>query len=82
MTVLASTDPPTPILFLGADLLAYLVLALGGAMAAGNLAALIRPRRQQRDPTDLAHAPVGRSVVFVVVGMAAAVWAVATLVYR
>ena len=81
MTALAS-DPAAPIVFLGEDLLAYLVLALGGAMAVGNLAALIRPRRQRRDLTDLERAPVGRSVVFVVVGVAAAVWAVATLVYR
>ena len=67
-------------MFLGEDLLAWLVLALGAAMAAGNFLALVRPRRNRRDPTDLGRAPVGRGVLFVVVGVGAAVWALATLV--
>ena len=67
-------------MFLGEDLLAWLVLALGAAMAAGNFLALVRPRRNRRDPTDLARAPVGRCVLFVVVGAGAAGWALATLV--
>ena len=67
-------------MFLGEDLLAWLVLALGAAMAAGNFLPLVRPRRNRRDPTDLARAPVGRCVLFVVVGAGAAVWALATLV--
>ena len=66
-------------MFLGEDLLAWLVLAVGGAMAAGNLAALVKPRPDRRDPTDLARAPVGRSVAFAAVGLAAALWAVASL---
>ena len=32
-------------MFLGDDLLAWLVIALGGAMCAGNIAALVRPRK-------------------------------------
>ena len=66
-------------MFLGEDLLAWLVLAVGGAMAAGNFAALVRPRPDRRDPTDLARAPAGRSIAYAVVGLAAALWAVASL---
>ncbi len=66
-------------MFLGEDLLAWLVLALGAAMAVGNGAALARPRRSRRDNADLVRAPVGRSLLFVVLGVAAAAWALATL---
>ena len=66
-------------MFLGEDLLAYLVLALGGALAVGNLLALVRPP-QQRKEGDLERAPVGRSVVMGVVGLVAAIWAIASLV--
>lgn len=65
--------------FLGEDLLIWLVLALGGAMAAGNLFALLRPPDEKRDDEDLERAPVVRSIVFVVVGLVATVWAVASL---
>jgi hypothetical protein len=67
-------------MFLGEDLLAWLVLALGGAMAAGNLAAMIRPPEQTRHEEDLERAPVVRSVVFVGVGIVAAIWALASLI--
>ncbi|MXW95410.1 MAG: hypothetical protein F4110_09800 [Acidimicrobiaceae bacterium] len=66
-------------MFLGQNLLAWLVLALGASMAAGNLAALLRPRPDRRDPTDLDRAPLGRSILFMVVGSLAAVWAIASL---
>lgn len=66
-------------MFLGEDLLAWLVLALGGAMAAGSLMALVRPPEQPRDG-ELATAPVARSVVMIVVGAIAAIWALASLV--
>lgn len=64
--------------FLGEDLLAWLVLALGGAMAAGSVMALVRPPERPKDG-DLAQAPVGRSIVMAVVGGVAAVWALASL---
>ena len=67
-------------MFLGEDLLIWLVLALGGAMAAGNLLALVRPPEAKRDDADLERAPVARSIVFIVVGVMAAVWALASLV--
>ncbi len=66
-------------MFLGEDLLAYLVLALGGALVAGNVMALVRPPRK-RDEGDLERPPVGRSVTMAVVGLLAAVWAIASLV--
>jgi hypothetical protein len=65
-------------LFLGEDLLPLLVLALGGALAVGNLVALVRPPRQSR-PGELTRAPVGRSLVMLAVGLVAAIWAVASL---
>jgi len=65
-------------LFLGNDLLAYLMLALGGALALGNGLALVRPPREERDG-DLAQAPVGRSVLMGSVGLIAAIWALASL---
>ncbi len=66
-------------MFLGQNLLAWLVLAMGASMAAGNLAALLRPRPQRRDPSDLDRAPLGRSILYIVIGSGAAVWAVASL---
>ena len=65
-------------LFLGNDLLAWLLLALGGAMAVGNALALLRPPPQTKKG-DLPRAPVGRSLVMLVVGLLAAVWALASL---
>jgi hypothetical protein len=66
--------------FLGEDLLAWLVLALGGALLVGNVVALVRPPDVQREDTNLARAPIGRSVVMAAVGLVAAVWALASLV--
>jgi hypothetical protein len=65
-------------MFLGEDLLPFLVLAIGGAMMAGNLAALVRPPDQSHHDEDLERAPLGRSLVFIVVGLVATVWALAS----
>jgi hypothetical protein len=73
-----AAEEETP-LFLGEDLLAWLVLALGAAMAAGSVMAVLRPPEQPKEG-DLARAPVGRSVVMAVVGGVAAIWALASLV--
>ena len=62
----------------GPDILAWLVLALGGAMAVGSLLALVRPP-EGRDQGDLEHAPVARSLLFAAVGLVAALWALGSL---
>ena len=66
-------------MFLGDDLLAWLVLAIGGAMAVGNLAALVRPPDNRRDADDLERAPLARSVVFIGLGVVASIWALGSL---
>ena len=67
-------------MFLGDDLLAWLVLALGGALLIGNVAAVLRPPDGLRQPGELERAPVVRSLAMAVVGLIAAVWALASLV--
>ena len=64
-------------MLLGDDLLAYLVLALGGALFAGNLLALIKPPPPKEG--DLAKAPVARSVLMGAIGLIAAIWSLASL---
>ena len=66
-------------MFLGEDLLAWLVLAFGGAMAVGSAMALVRPP-ERRDEGDLPDAPVARSLVMIAIGAVAAVWALASLI--
>lgn len=66
-------------MFLGDNLLPYLVLALGGALVFGNGMALIRPPKEARKG-ELARAPLGRSVVMIAIGFVAAIWALASLV--
>jgi hypothetical protein len=65
-------------LFLGKNLLAYLVLAMGGALFVGNALALIRPP-ERADEGDLRRAPIARTLVMMGVGALAAVWALASL---
>jgi hypothetical protein len=66
-------------MFLGEDLLAYLVLALGAAMAIGSLMALMRPPEAPKEG-ELARAPLARSLVMIALGTLAAVWALASLI--
>lgn len=66
-------------MFLGEDLLAYLILALGGALAVGNVLAIVRPPAETRDG-ELTRAPVARSLGMAFVGAVAFVWALASLV--
>ncbi len=65
-------------MLLGDDLLTWLILALGGALFAGNLLALVKPPPPQEG--DLAKAPLGRSIAMGLVGLVAAVWALATMI--
>lgn len=86
-----STDIET---FLGDDLLAWLALAIGAALAIGTLLALVRPpggpdrsdggpRRQgggrAKAGATLERPPLARSLVMIGVGAIAAVWGLATL---
>ncbi len=66
-------------MFLGEDLLAWLVIALGGAMCAGNIAALVRPPKKRRDANDLVKAPILRSLVMATNGGIAALWSLVSL---
>lgn len=76
-------------LFLGEDLLVYLVLAFGAALFVGNVAAILRPPPAARgreggdddggDGEPL-RAPLGRSLVMAGIGLVGAVWALASLV--
>ena len=68
-------------MFLGDDLLAWLVLAVGGALAVGTLLALVRPRPDESSD-DLPRPPLGRSVVMIVVGSFAAIWGLASLLSK
>jgi hypothetical protein len=65
--------------FLGEDLLAWLVLAIGGALCVGNVLALVRPPESPKEG-ELERAPVGRSVVMAMLGGLAAVWALGSLI--
>ena len=66
-------------MFLGEDLLAWLVLAFGGAMFVGNVAAVFRPREAPREEGELTQAPKARSLAMALLGLVAAVWALFTL---
>jgi hypothetical protein len=65
--------------FLGDDLLPWLTLALGAALALGTLLALVRPPDDPEEG-DLARPPLARSLVMIFVGLVAAVWGLASLV--
>jgi hypothetical protein len=80
LAVLAQEDAGTP-LILGDDLLAYLVLAFGGALFVGNLLAVLRPP-PGRDGDEAVRAPLARSLVMAAVGLVAALWGLASLVNR
>ena len=66
-------------MFLGDNLLAWLVLALGGALLVGNVLAVVRPPPHVEEG-DLQRAPVARSLAMAGIGLVAAVWALASLV--
>jgi hypothetical protein len=67
-------------MFLGEDLLAWLVLALGGAVFVGNVTAVVRPPAVQRDEANLSRAPIVRSLAMALVGLVAALWALGSLI--
>ncbi len=67
-------------MFLGEDLLAYLVLALGGALCVGNILAIVKPPLRPKSEEDLPRAPIVRTVTMALIGGIAAAWALASLV--
>jgi DNA-binding transcriptional LysR family regulator len=64
--------------FLGEDLLPWLVLAIGGALAIGTIIALVRPPKNP-ETGDLARPPLVRSIVMITLGSVAAIWGLASL---
>jgi hypothetical protein len=67
------------VFLLGEDLLAWILLAIGGALAVGTALALVRPRPETSDDDDLERPPLARSVVMILVGSVAAVWGLASI---
>jgi hypothetical protein len=65
---------------LGDDLIVWILLALGGALFAGNVMALVRPPAGPRDEGDLERAPRARSVLMAAIGFVVAVAALGALV--
>ena len=65
-------------MFLGENLLPLLTLAIGGALAVGTLAAMIRPRTEVRDG-ELERPPLGRSILQIAIGTIVSIWVIASL---
>ncbi len=78
MSSAASSAANGGTMFLGDDLIPYLVLALGAALFVGNVAAMARPRRADEGGQPV-RAPARRAVPLALVGFVAALWALATL---
>ena len=68
-------------MFLGEDLLGWLLLALGAAMFVGNGLAVLRPPANKEN-TDLKKAPIARSLIFMLLGLIASVAALGTLILK
>ena len=67
-------------MFLGPDLIPFLLLALGAALVVDNGLAMIKPRWEPRTENELRRAPVGRSLLMVAIGLIVSIWALATLI--
>jgi hypothetical protein len=65
--------------FLGEDILVWLVLAFGGAMCVGNVLAIVRPPQKVAEGS-LLRAPRSRSLAMAAVGFIAALWSLLSLV--
>ncbi|KRO38122.1 MAG: hypothetical protein O3A24_03300 [Actinobacteria bacterium] len=66
-------------MFLGEDILIWIVLAFGGAMCVGNILALVKPPAKIEEGS-LPRAPKARSLAMAGVGAVAALWALLSLV--
>ena len=69
-------------MFLGKDLIVWLLLALGGALFAGNVMALVRPPAVRRQDSDHEQAPRSRSIGMAALGFVVAVAALGALIAR
>lgn len=69
-------------MFLGDDLIVWLLLAMGAALFAGNLMALIRPPERPHNDTDLARAPRSRSLTMALIGLLVAFAALGALIAK
>lgn len=69
-------------MFLGKDLIVWMLLALGGALFAGNLLAVVRPPVAPKQEGDLTRAPRTRSLTMAAIGLLVAVAALAALISR
>ena len=69
-------------MFLGKDLIIWLLLALGGALFVGNLMAVVRPPVVPRNEGELAEAPKARSLTMAAIGLVVAIAALAALLTR
>ena len=67
-------------MFLGPDLIPFLMLAFGAALFVGTGLAMLKPQAEPRRENELRRAPIGRSLLMVVVGLLASIWALATLI--
>lgn len=67
-------------LFLGEDFFPWMILAFGAAMVVGNVLALVKPPQDSNDDElETSKAPVARAVVLIIVGVAASLWGIASL---
>jgi hypothetical protein len=66
-------------MFLGDNLLPWLLLALGGALGVGNVMAIVRPPESVKEG-ELERAPVARSVGMAILGFLVAGWGLASLI--
>lgn len=68
-------------MFLGEDLLPWLTLAIGAALAVGTALALLRPNDAASVADgELERPPIGRAAAQILLGTVASVWAIATLI--
>ncbi|HJM28713.1 MAG: hypothetical protein QF596_08025 [Acidimicrobiales bacterium] len=65
-------------MFLGENLIVLLVLAFGGALAVGNFLALINTKNAP-DDRDFERPPLFRSIIMILIGLIAAIWAIVSL---
>ncbi len=69
-------------MFLGKDLIVWMLLALGGALFAGNLMAVVRPPVVPKQDGDLTQAPRARSLAMAALGLVVALAALGALIAR